>query len=129
PEDRHTSRSAIVKRACSALVCRARGAAALGAIAVMHATGCAVGPDYRPPDMPDAAGAPFAAADSELFAAVSPPVVWWRLYDDPALDSAVLEALDANTDLRAAAANLARAEAALREVRGRRLPTTTLNLG
>jgi len=31
---------------------------------------------------------------------------WWKLYDDPRLDALIAQALAANTDLRAAAANL-----------------------
>ncbi|HEY8520127.1 MAG TPA: TolC family protein [Gammaproteobacteria bacterium] len=90
--------------------------------------GCAVGPDYRSP-LPDApAQGPFVGA-SPLFASAEPPGEWWRLYDDPALNAAVEEALAANTDLRAAAANLARARAVLREVRTERLPSTTFTAG
>src|SRR6202043_1452048 len=35
-----------------------------------------------------------------------PPANWWRLYEDPVLDTLVQQALAANTDLRVAAANL-----------------------
>jgi NodT family efflux transporter outer membrane factor (OMF) lipoprotein len=41
------------------------------------------------------------------------PDQWWRLYDDPALDQLVKEALASNTNLRVAAGNLARARAVL----------------
>ena len=47
---------------------------------------------------------------------------WWRLYDDPVLDGLVADALAANTDVRVAVARLARARAALREVKVDRLP-------
>lgn len=99
-------------------------AAALVAIA-----GCAVGPDYRAPEPGPAASAPFAGADLEVFDGQAPSPDWWRLYDDPVLDAAIGEALDANTDLRAAAANLSRAAAVLREARGERLPATTFGAG
>jgi NodT family efflux transporter outer membrane factor (OMF) lipoprotein len=52
------------------------------------------------------------------------PDRWWRLYDDPALDGFVGEALNANTDLRVAIANLARARALLSEARVGRYPST-----
>ena len=105
--------------------------ARFGAIAAAFAcvAGCAVGPDYRAPEPASVASAPFAGADVDAFAQDAPPADWWRLYDDPALDAAIAEAFDANTDLRAAAANLARAAAALREARGGRLPATTLGAG
>ncbi|HEX6995078.1 MAG TPA: efflux transporter outer membrane subunit [Gammaproteobacteria bacterium] len=91
--------------------------------------GCAVGPDYRAPEPAPAAVAPFAGADVDAFRQDAPADDWWRLYDDPVLDAAIGEALDANTDLRRAAANLARASALLAEARGGRLPTTTFGAG
>ncbi|MEJ2457784.1 MAG: TolC family protein [Novosphingobium sp.] len=57
------------------------------------------------------------------------PADWWRLYDDPALDTIIEAALAANTDLRAADANLRRARAVLSEARAGRYPTTTTNGG
>jgi NodT family efflux transporter outer membrane factor (OMF) lipoprotein len=47
---------------------------------------------------------------------------WWRLYDDPVLDGLIADALAHNTDVRVAVARLARARAALREVKVDRLP-------
>lgn len=82
--------------------------------------GCAAaGPDYRPPAMsaataPAAQGA-FASGTGAPFAQQEPPDHWWRLYADPQLDALVEQALVANTDLRAAEANLKRADAVLRE--------------
>ncbi len=60
------------------------------------------------------------------FAAAEAPDDWWRLYDDPALNDLVYQALKANTDLRVAAANLAQARAGLRETKASALlPSTT----
>jgi NodT family efflux transporter outer membrane factor (OMF) lipoprotein len=98
----------------------------IGAAAAALVAGCAVGPQYLAPEIPAAASAPFVGADLAVFTAAEPPGEWWRLYDEPALDAAVREALDANTDLRAAAASLRRVQAVLRESRGGRLPSTTL---
>lgn len=93
-------------------------------LAVLAACGT-VGPDYRLPDKAavqrPAAAAPFAGAtgaDKALFDSEPLPPRWWRLYRDPALDALVGKALDANTDLRVAAANLARARAVQQEVAG-----------
>src|SRR5690606_27354453 len=69
------------------------------------------------------------ASGASAFTAEEPAGEWWHLYDDPRLDSLVAQALDANTDLRAAAANLARARAALRETRSGQLPSTTVSAG
>src|SRR5262249_11554991 len=52
------------------------------------------------------------------------PDHWWRLYDDSRLDGYIRQALGANTDLRAAAANLERANAAIREAQAAQTPGT-----
>jgi len=85
------------------------------------ASACAVGPDYRPAaSPPPAAGAFQTAAPGTSTAAAQDG--WWRLYDDPVLDQLIERALAANTDLRAARANLLRAQAVLSEARANRLP-------
>ena len=90
--------------------------------------GCTtVGPDYETP-VPDAPGqTPFASARSPDFTGDEPPGRWWSLFRDPLLDSLVEQALQSNTDLRVAAANLARARAVLRESRAGRLPSTEIS--
>jgi NodT family efflux transporter outer membrane factor (OMF) lipoprotein len=93
----------------------------LGLLFPLLASACAVGPDYRRPE----ASPPAAGAFQTVFPGTStevPEDAWWRLYDDPVLDVLVHRALAANTDLRAARANLDRAQAALREARSNRLP-------
>jgi multidrug efflux system outer membrane protein len=74
-----------------------------------------VGPNYKLPDQakinaPTAQG-PFLGATSTAVSQDPVPAGWWKLYDDPVLNGLVQEALAANTDLRVAAANLARARA------------------
>jgi NodT family efflux transporter outer membrane factor (OMF) lipoprotein len=64
---------------------------------------------------------------SPVFTQNQPPGRWWSLFGDPILDRLVEEALVANTDLRVAAANLARSRAVLREARAGRLPSTELS--
>jgi NodT family efflux transporter outer membrane factor (OMF) lipoprotein len=89
-----------------------------------------VGPDYRDalPDVAASQGTLHASADP-AFTPDSPPGEWWHLYDDARLDGFVAQALEANTDLRVAAANLSRARAALRETRTSGLPSTTVSTG
>ncbi|MEC5409668.1 efflux transporter outer membrane subunit [Paraburkholderia sp. MPAMCS5] len=76
-----------------------------------------VGPNYALPK--DAlvnaplANAPIEGADTSLTSRADVPAVWWKMYDDPALNSLVDEALHSNTDLRVAAGNLARSREAL----------------
>ncbi|WP_175653017.1 efflux transporter outer membrane subunit [Pseudomonas sp. Marseille-P9899] len=77
-----------------------------------------VGPDYHLPDNAavnrgDLQGALRADADSVVSAPV--PGDWWRLYRDGRLDTLVNQALAANSELRVAAANIARARAQVEE--------------
>lgn len=78
----------------------------------------AVGPDYQ---LPQEAAVHREDFQGDLTAhnrnVVSAPVPgdWWRLYRDPRLDELVRQAMAANTDLRVAAANLARARAQVEE--------------
>ncbi|WP_118181233.1 efflux transporter outer membrane subunit [Paraburkholderia phosphatilytica] len=91
-------------------------APALGAVIAL--AGCInVGPNYSLPK--DAAvnallaNGPIAGANEAPVSQQPVPAKWWRLYDDPVLDSLVEAALASNTDLRVATANLARSRAAL----------------
>jgi NodT family efflux transporter outer membrane factor (OMF) lipoprotein len=98
---------------------------ALGALAPAALAACAVGPAYHPPEtprLPTLEGAPVAGG--------GPPAPdWWRLYGDPALDRDVDRALARNTDLRAADANIAAAEAALKGAQAAFTPTGTVSGG
>lgn len=76
-----------------------------------------LGPNYEVPkdalvNAPLAQG-PIAGADHAPVSQGAVPNDWWRLYDDPTLDQLVQQALESNTSLRVAAANLARSRAAL----------------
>lgn len=95
-------------------------------LAMLVPGACAVGPNFRPAPPPTAAAGHFIAADSIAVSSEALPEKWWQLYDDPALDALVTEALTANTDLRVATANLRRARALLGETRAQRLPSTSL---
>lgn len=94
----------------------------LGCLTLLLAACGTVGPDYRVPDKAKinatAARQPFQEAANNAFAAGDLQDDWWKLYDDPQLDRLIEEALSANTDLRVAAANLARSEAVAMEVEG-----------
>jgi multidrug efflux system outer membrane protein len=78
-----------------------------------------VGPNYQVPEnakvkAPTAQGA-FIESATPAVSQAPVPDGWWKLYDDPVLNGLVQEALVANTDLRIAAANLARAHAVAAE--------------
>ncbi|THD58971.1 MAG: efflux transporter outer membrane subunit [Phenylobacterium sp.] len=101
----------------------------MAALAATALAGCVVGPKYAPPAPPDGAAAPLAAATPTAAGPAAPPDAWWRLYADPRLDAYVAEAFAANTDLKAADANLSGAKAVLQAARAGRYPGTTLNSG
>jgi NodT family efflux transporter outer membrane factor (OMF) lipoprotein len=105
---------------------RVRESLAAGA-ALFALAGCAVGPNYRAPQTAGPSG--FVAATPAIAAPAAPPTQWWRLYNDPALDALVQDALTHNTDLRAAAANLAQARALLNQARAGLFPSTGLSAG
>ena len=86
---------------------------------MLAACGTVVGPNYRVPEAavvkrPEAA-APFLGASEKPFSQQALPAQWWRLYRDSTLDALIDQAFTANTDLRVAAANLARAQAVVAE--------------
>ncbi|MCM8732027.1 efflux transporter outer membrane subunit [Hephaestia sp. GCM10023244] len=87
---------------------------------------CAVGPDYVAPHPPATASGPFITTASPAVSTAPVAGHWWRLYDDPVLDGLVGDALAANTDLRVAIANIARARAGLKAARVDLLPQTNI---
>jgi NodT family efflux transporter outer membrane factor (OMF) lipoprotein len=102
-------------------------------LALSLAACATAGPDYRPPEQsaataPGATGA-FHSAQGAQFAQAELPDHWWRLYADPQLDALVEQALSANADLRAADANLEKAQAVLQEAEAGRKISTSISGG
>jgi NodT family efflux transporter outer membrane factor (OMF) lipoprotein len=110
------------------LITTARAGLGLGLAASLLA-GCVVGPRYTPPTPPAPSSGAFAEAGSALTAPDAPPPNWWKLYDTPAIDQLVEDALAHNTSLLAAAANLAEARAALSLARSGLFPSTSVSAG
>jgi outer membrane protein, multidrug efflux system len=69
--------------------------------------GCALGPEYREPEMKLAADFENATGDH----LAEPPREFWRRFDDPILNGLVDDAIKANHDIRIAVANLQEARA------------------
>lgn len=93
--------------------------------------GCAVGPDFRTPELPQA-GAQFARAEPSAVPQQASPetgsdAAFWRQFQDAQLTQLVEQALRANQDLRGALARLDAAQVLLRESRLDQLPTLTLS--
>jgi len=109
------------------LTCGLLRAGAIGGVAVLFLMSCHVGPNYRPPPLPEGATAALVGVNSALETPTPPPDAWWHLYNDPRLDDLVQEALEANYDLAAADANLAAAHAAVAEVHAGRYPSTAIS--
>lgn len=91
--------------------------AALTPLALALGACMTLGPNYKLPDdalvnAPLAQG-PIAGADHAPVSQQAVPADWWRLYDDPALNDLVQQALKSNASLRVAAANLARSREAV----------------
>ncbi|ALU91545.1 RND efflux system, outer membrane lipoprotein, NodT family [Herbaspirillum rubrisubalbicans M1] len=91
-------------------------------------TGCASGPDYHLPASPRVAVGTFVSKPANTDTAAPLPAHWWKLYNDPALDQLVQEALTANTNLRVTLANLDRARAVYKEARGGLYPSSNLSI-
>jgi NodT family efflux transporter outer membrane factor (OMF) lipoprotein len=103
------------------------------ALALALSACATAGPDYHAPEQSaattPAAQGPFASAQGAAFSQAALPDRWWSLYDDPRLDGLVEQALTANTDLRAAEANLERADALVAEAAAGRALTTSISGG
>jgi len=107
-------------------VIRLKSTAAL-LLAATALSACAAGPNYKLPTPVASGQGAFVSAQAGLAAPDAPPGDWWRLFNDPALDGLVQEALVANKDVAVAAANLSRVRAVLSETRGGLLPSTTVS--
>jgi len=103
-------------------------AMSLSLTSALQLGGCAVGPDYKPPESPRAVKAPFQEGSLAGVSSASPvSSTWWQLYSDPTLSRLVEDAFRYNTDIRVAVANLKAVRAELSEARAGRLPTTELS--
>lgn len=109
------------------------GVRGLAAVTLLAATAACttVGPDYKIPDTAmvnrPAAAKPFTAAAEKPFQNSAVPARWWQLYHDAQLDQLIEKAFAANTDLRVASANLARALAAHSEVEALTRPSVSID--
>jgi multidrug efflux system outer membrane protein len=95
-----------------------RRRAAAGACALALALGCAVGPNYRRPELPVAP----SFRDRPEEAASIADLFWWEVFRDEALGSLIRESLEHNRDLQTAAARVEEARYVAAVVRGELLP-------
>jgi multidrug efflux system outer membrane protein len=86
----------------------AYGLAAALLLCTSTLTGCMVGPNYKRPDMPNPAAYRFAETAQAESLADAP---WFKVFEDPALQALIKEAIAGNLDVRAAAARVEEARA------------------
>lgn len=93
-------------------------------------TGCVVGPDYSRPETPaETSGTYFhAGANEQDVNDFNDVDRWWERFGDPITAQLVREALLNNYDLKAAAARVLLAQAALAEMRGMQWPDVSYNI-
>lgn len=96
--------------------------AALLGVMLIAAAGCTVGPDYSPPADPAVESWP-DALEAGLTADAADLREWWRVFQDPLLDSLVERALAGSLDLREAAARVREARALRGVTAADRFPT------
>ena len=92
---------------------------------VIGLSGCAVGPDYRPPDIsvPNAFVPPLIQIAQKTAQKPGADLVeWWRSFRDPELDSLVSRAIESNLDLEIALIRLQAARTQELVVIGESLP-------
>ncbi|WP_374359597.1 efflux transporter outer membrane subunit [Pseudoduganella danionis] len=99
---------------------------ALALLAAAALSGCALGPDFKRPEVPAAAGSSYTAtalpaqtasaagvtggAAQQFVAGQELPALWWQLFSSPALDELVRAALAGNPSMAAAEASLRQAQ-------------------
>ena len=97
---------------------------------LMLASCSTVGPNYQRSDQAAInqknANTPFLGGRNSAFMNAPVPNDWWKLYHDAALNDLVQQALAANTDIRIAAARLAKAESNLDYTDASRRPKTSV---
>ncbi len=105
----------------------ARVAAGVAAAAVL--AGCAIGPDYKRPELAlpaDYGTSAASPAQEGSTALTSIHGDWWKLYNDALLDNLVASALANNPDIRLAIARIDEARGALRETNAALFPEVDL---
>ena len=97
--------------------------AALSAAALMPA--CTLGPDYKRPEINSPAAFQYEPKD----AAATADTLWWQQFQDPVLDQLIAEALQHNTNIQIAAANVEQAAALLTQTRSQLFPQIGYGVG
>lgn len=110
-------------------------------LAALFVSGCTVGPDFHPPEKPEAKGykpAPLTATESapgivggntqRFVDGQDIPAQWWLLFHSPELDSLIRRSLLKNPNIKAAQAALAVARESVFAQEGAYYPTITAGI-
>jgi len=81
-------------------------------LCLIMVTACAVGPDFKSPDMPVPAGWAGPAPWPAVTPAEEDLTQWWTVFDDNILASLIQQAVESNLDLKFAEARIRQARAA-----------------
>ena len=108
------------------MLARTRPTALLLSVSLL--AGCAVGPDYRPPDIAVSSGflGQNGVAQREIRSKTDLQA-WWSGFDDPLLTRFITLALEQNLDIAQAAARVAQARASLRLADAALLPSANVS--
>ncbi|MGH8539219.1 MAG: efflux transporter outer membrane subunit, partial [Stenotrophobium sp.] len=110
--------------------------AASAPVLALLMAGCSVGPDYARPQAPATrayTAQPLSnlsgGSGQQLVPGQNPATDWWTLFESPALDATMKQALSGNRSLAAATASLAQAQEAVNASGGGLYPQASLNAG
>ncbi len=84
--------------------------------------GCTLGPDPKRPDTVADELESYVGAEHTAESGPQPLTPWWQIFGDPLTQDLVSQALEHNTDLKAAAARVMESRAQLRQSRSTRFP-------
>ena len=87
-------------------------------VAAAALAGCTLGPDYQRPEL----RSPAAFQYEPQAAAATADTLWWQQFQDPVLNQLIDEALQHNTNVQIAAANVEQAAALLTQTRSQLFP-------
>ncbi|BBO75711.1 RND transporter [Desulfosarcina widdelii] len=88
-------------------------------LACVWLVGCAVGPDFKDPEM----GTPEAFRTRAMPATSADDLKWWELFDDPMLTTLIETALENNRDIKIAVSRIEQARATVGFTRADQYPT------
>ena len=102
-----------------------KAASTLGILVFLFLSGCAVGPDFKPPVVETPKNYRFEKVPVETMINLK----WWELFNDPVLYTLVSQALENNKDLKIAASRMEQARAALGFTEADQYPSINIEAG